>query len=134
MADNNEVLLPLGYRTSPELLRNYGYRHGLQRTKASMIVGETSEEEIVDEATVVFFALIRAKAEHVDWVASTDAEGNDVTYIQVSGGGKPEFEWRIAESVEKRICEELEITEEPVRFRPENWIPPSPPRIGRDRD
>jgi hypothetical protein len=36
--------------------------------------------------------------------------------------------------VEKRICEELELTEEPVRFRPENWIPPSSPRVGRDRD
>jgi hypothetical protein len=131
MADN---LLPLGYRTSSELLRKYGYRHGLQRTKASMIVGSTSEEEIVDEATAVFVALNRARAQYVDWVASTDAEGNDVMYIQVSGGGKPEWEWRISESVEKRICEELELTEEPVRFRPENWIPPSSPRVGRDHD
>jgi hypothetical protein len=99
-----------------------------------MIVGETSEEEIVDEATVIFVVLDRAKAGYVDWVASTDAEGKDVMYIQVSGEGKPEWEWRIAESVEKRICEELELTEEPVRFRPDNWFPPSSPRIGRDRD
>ena len=134
MADDNNILLPLGYRTSFELLRKYGYRHGLQRAMSSMIVGSTSEEEIVDEATAIFVALIRAEAEHVDWVASTDADGNDVMYIQVSGGGKPEWEWRIAESVEKRICEELELTEEPVRFRPENWIPPSSPRVGRDRD
>jgi hypothetical protein len=134
MADNNNILLPLGYCTSSEQLRKYGYRHGLQRTKASMIVSSTSEEEIVDEATAIFVALNHAKAPYVDWVASTDAEGNDVMYIQVSGGGKPEWEWRIAESVEKRICEELELTEEPVRFRPENWIPPSSPRVGRDCD
>jgi len=70
-----------------------------------MIVGSTSEEEIVDEATAVFIALNRAKAQYVDWVASTDAEGKDVMYIQVSGGGKPEWEWSITESVEKRICE-----------------------------
>jgi hypothetical protein len=87
MADENDALLPLGYRTSSELLHKYGYRHGLQRTKASMIVGETSEEEIVDEPTAVFVALNRAEAQDVDWVASTDAEGNDVMYIQVSGGG-----------------------------------------------
>jgi hypothetical protein len=49
---NSNILLPLGYRASSELLRKYGYRHGLQRTKASMIVGETSQEEIVDERTV----------------------------------------------------------------------------------
>jgi hypothetical protein len=57
-----------------------------------MIVGETSEEEIVDEATVIFVVLLvdRAKAGYVNWVASTDAEGKDVVYIQVSGGGKPE--------------------------------------------
>jgi hypothetical protein len=81
MADNNNILLPLGYRTSSEQLRKYGYRHGLQRTKASMIVGSTSEEEIVDEATAIFVALNQAKAPYVDWVASTDAEGNDVMYI-----------------------------------------------------
>jgi len=91
-----------------------------------MIVGETSEEDIVDEATAVFFALYRAKAQYVNRVASTDAEGNDVMYIQVSGGGKPEWEWRIAESVEKRMCEELELTEE-YNFG-------QSPRIGRDRD
>jgi hypothetical protein len=134
MADNNKVLLPLGYYTSPKLLHNYGYHYSLQRPKASMIVGKTSEEEIVDEATVVFCSLIWAKAEHVDWVASTDSEENDVIYTQVSGGGKPKWEWRIAESVQMRICEELEKTEEPVRFQPENWIPPSPPRIGQDHD
>jgi hypothetical protein len=57
MTDDNIILFPLGYCTSSELIRTYGYRHGLQRTKASMIVGETSEEEIVDEATAIFFAL-----------------------------------------------------------------------------
>jgi hypothetical protein len=53
MTDDNDILFPLGYCTSSELIRTYGYRHGLQRTKASMIVGETSEEEIVDEATAI---------------------------------------------------------------------------------
>ena len=70
MADNNNALLPLGYHTESELIRKYGYRHGLQRSKASMIVGGTSEEEIVNEATAIFFALYRAQAEHVNWVAS----------------------------------------------------------------
>src|ERR1700691_266916 len=134
MANDNNVLLPLGYPTPPELIRKYGYRHGLQRTKASMYIDETSEEEIVHEPTAIFFALHRAKAGHVGWVASIDTRGNDLMYIQVSGGGKPDWEWRIAESVEQRICDELELTEEPVRFLPQNWIPPSSPRIGRDHD
>jgi hypothetical protein len=35
---------------------------------------------------------------------------------------------------QKRICEELGLTKEPVRFRPDNWIPPCSPRIDQDRE
>jgi hypothetical protein len=112
MAD--DILLPLGYHTPLALLREYGYHHNLQKTKASVYVGETSQEEIVDESDAMFVALLRAKAEHVEWVASTDGNGDDVMYLQISGGGKAEWEWRIAGSVEKRICNELGLTGEPV--------------------
>jgi hypothetical protein len=134
MADDNNILLPLGYHTPLELLHEYGYRHNLQRTKASVYVNETSQEEIIDVSVAMYVALSRAKAEHVEWVASTDDNGDDVMYLQISGGGKAEWEWRIAGSVEKRICEELGLTGEPVRFQPDNWIPPCSPRIGQDRE
>ena len=34
--------------------------------------------------------------------------GDDVMYLQVSGGGDLKWEQRIGESVEKRMCDELE--------------------------
>lgn len=132
--DNNDILLPLGYHTPLELLRKYGYRHNLQKTKASVSANEISQETVVDESDAIYVALLRAKAEHVEWVASTDNNGDDVMYLQISGGGNAKWEWRIAGSVEKRICEELGLTKEPVRFRPDNWIPPFSPRIDQDRE
>jgi hypothetical protein len=130
-------VLPLGYRTSPELLRKYACRHGLQWAKTSVYQGETTEDEAVDEAYIVFVALERAGAELVDWVASADSDGKNAMYLQISGGGnsksKSKSEWRIAEDVEKKMCNEFELTEKPVRFRPVNWVSPNSPKIDGDR-
>jgi hypothetical protein len=116
----DKSLLPLGYHTSSQIIRDYAYKHGLQKVET------THGEETVDEAYVIFIACERANAGVVEWVASHA----DTTYLQISGGGG-ENEWRIAEDMENRLREEFGFMEEPVRFEPTNWMPPRI-RIGRD--
>jgi hypothetical protein len=121
--DNN---LPLGYPTPFKLIRNYAYQHNLQKSKTIESNGEKHTEEVIDEAYIIFIACKRAGAEEVDWVASCE----DLTYLQVSGGGG-EHEWRISEDMENRLRREFGFVDEPVRFEPDGWMPFCV-RVGRD--
>jgi hypothetical protein len=54
------------------------------------------------------------------WVTSDLYDGiPEVRFLQISGGGPNE--WRILRDVEDRLCAELGLTGNPVRFKPENF-------------
>ena len=54
----------------------------------------------------------------------------DLTYLQVSGGGG-EHKWRISEDMENKLQREFGFVDEPVQFEPDGWMP-FHVRVGRD--
>jgi len=120
------ALTPLGYPTPFEFIRNYAYQHNLQKSKTIEFNGKKHTEEIIDEVFIIFITCKCVGAKEVDWVTSCE----DLTYLQVSGGGG-EHEWRISEDMENKLQREFRFVDEPVQFEPDGWMLFCV-RVGRD--
>jgi hypothetical protein len=102
---------PLGYLVSDAVLQNYA------KTLTSQPMSDRHAR-----AYAQFMTLTKAKATDSDaqWATSDLYDGiPEVTFLQISGGGPNE--WRIPRDVEDRLCAELGLTGNPVRFKPENF-------------
>jgi hypothetical protein len=102
---------PLGYLVSNEVLQNYA------KTLTSQPMSDRHAR-----AYAQFMTLNNAKATDSDahWATSDLHDGiPEVRFLQISGGGPNE--WRIPKDVEDRLCAELGLTGNPVRFKPENF-------------
>ena len=103
-------LLPLGYHVSADVLANYARKINLPPMS-----------EVRTQSYAMMMALERADASEVAWTTSVsyDPENPDSIFLQISGGGGLN-EWRVAEDVEQRVVNELELKEAPVRFEPDH--------------
>jgi hypothetical protein len=99
---------PLGYLVSNEVLQSYAKTHFSQ---------PMSDRHA--RAYTQFIILTKANSD-ARWVTSDLHNGiPEVRFLQISGGGPNE--WRIPKDVEDRLCVELGLMGNPVRFKPENF-------------
>ena len=101
--------LPLGYLVSDDVLRAYT-RKLTDYPMSDLLMGAYAKS----------MALVKANAADSDaqWVTSDNYEGiEQARFLQISGGGSDE--WRVPKDVEEKLCEELGLTDKPVRFEPQ---------------